>query len=323
MNNKKYYIGGGLIIIAGILVGGYLFEGLYGTPTVTAPTQSSSTTSAATSTALASLDPLNTTYSVDGTSITLVNGKASVAAAPGSAETITTQTFGQPVLGDLNGDGTNDAAIILVQTGAGSGSFFYIATALATNNGTVGTNAVLLGDRIAPDTTQVANGIVTVNYADRKSTDSMTTQPSIGVSKYLVVAGTALYDTPSDIYPLPSGFTWNATHEATVSPANEHVPSTLVGVEAVSQPIANITDLTAHTAPFDKYYKAKLTAAGWTVDNSLAAGGPGAEIVGYKKGSSYIILKYTSVFQNDGGGVSPESCPCDMTFSVFAGTLEK
>jgi hypothetical protein len=58
------------------------------------------------------------------------------------------------------------------------------------------------------------------------------------------------------------------------------------------------------------------------VDNALAAGAPGADIVGYKKGNNYIILEYASVFKNNGGGNSPETCPCDLTFSVFAGTME-
>jgi hypothetical protein len=169
---------------------------------------------------------------------------------------------------------------------------------------------------------QIANGIITVNYADRKPTDPMSTPPSIGVSKYLVVAGTTLYDTPTDIYPLPSGITWNAAQAATVLPGDENVPAPLAGIKITSQPITNITDLAAPSAPFENYYKTKLAAAGWTVDNAMAAGGPGADIIGYKKGSDYIILEYTSVFKNDGGGNSPETCPCDLTFSIFAGTEE-
>jgi len=186
--------------------------------------------------------------------------------------------------------------------------------------GTAGTNAILLGDRIAPDTTQIANGIVTVNYADRKPTDPMSTPPSIGVSKYLVMTGKTLYDTPTDIYPLPSGITWNAGQAATVSPSDENVPAPLGGIKITSQPVTNITDLAMASTPFENYYKIKLVSAGWTVDNSLAAGGPGADIVGYKKGNNYIILEYASVFKNNGGGNSPEICPCDVTFSIFTGT---
>lgn len=319
MDNKKIYISGGLIILACVLISGYFFERSHpATPVAVAPQSASST-----------LDPSNATYNIDGVLVTLVDGKSEQSAAPGSAETITTQFFGAPVLSDVNGDAVNDAAVILVQTGAGSGTFYYAAVALATStssgsgtDGTVGTNAILLGDRIAPDTTQIENGIITINYADRKPTDSMSTPPSVGVSKYLVVAGIALYDAPSDIYPLPSGITWNAAHAATVLPGDENVPAAVVGIKIVSQPIANITDLAAPSAPFENYYRTKLVAAGWTVDNTMAAGGPGAEIDEYKKGNDYIILEYTSVFKNNGGGNSPETCPCDLTFSIFAGTME-
>jgi hypothetical protein len=128
--------------------------------------------------------------------------------------------------------------------------------------------------------------------------------------------------TLGDIYPLPSGITWNAPHGTTVLPGNQNVPTPLVGIRIISQPITNITDLSAPSMLFENYYKTKLTAAGWTVDNTLAAGGPGADIIGYKKGNNYIILEYTSLFKNTGGGNSPETCPCDITFSIFAGTVK-
>jgi hypothetical protein len=54
----------------------------------------------------------------------------------------------------------------------------------------VGTNAVLLGDRIAPQTTELRDGSLIVNFAERRPGEPMTTPPSAGVSKYLkVVAG--------------------------------------------------------------------------------------------------------------------------------------
>lgn len=318
MDNKKIYISGGFIILACVLIGGYFFERSRPVTLVAVAPQSASST----------LDPLNATYNIDGVPVTLVDGRSEQPAGPGSAETITTQIFGEPALGDVNGDGMNDAAVVLVQSGAGSGTFYYAAVALATSTrsgssagGIVGTNAILLGDRIAPDTTQIENGIITVNYADRKPTDSMSTPPSVGVSKYLVVEGIALYDASRDIYPLPSGVIWNAAQSATVLPGEVNVPAPLVGIKILSQLIANITDLAAPSTPFENYYRAKLAAAGWTVDNAMAAGAPGAEIDGYKKGDDYIILEYNSVFKNEGND-SPETCPCDMTFSVFAGTLE-
>jgi hypothetical protein len=138
-------------------------------------------------------DSLNATYSVNGQSVSLINGKAQTPAAPGSASNITTMVFGDPVSGDLNGDGTTDAVIMLTQDDGGSGTFYYVAVAINTpSQGAVGTNAVLLGDRIAPQTIEIQNGQIVVNYADRAPGDPMTTQPSMGKTLYLTLTGTTL-----------------------------------------------------------------------------------------------------------------------------------
>lgn len=132
------------------------------------------------------------TYMIDGSSVTLKDGSAETEAAPGSASKIVTTYFGNEATGDLNGDGKNDIAFILTQNTGGSGTFYYVVAALAIDTGYQGTNAVLLGDRIAPQTTEIRDGQLIVNYADRKTGEDMTTQPSVGVSKYLKIAGTEL-----------------------------------------------------------------------------------------------------------------------------------
>ncbi len=100
--------------------------------------------------------------------------------------------FGNEATGDLNGDGQSDVAFIITYDGGGSGTFYYAVAALKTGDGYTGTNGVLLGDRIAPQATQIQNGQVIINYSDRKPTDPMTTPPSVGVSKYLKVSGAQL-----------------------------------------------------------------------------------------------------------------------------------
>ena len=138
--------------------------------------------------------PKDATYSINGQAVTLVNGKAEVEAAPGSASKITTTYFGNEAVGDLNGDGTPDTAFLLTQSTGGSGTFYYVAVALKTSKGYQGTNAVLLGDRIAPQTTQIKDGQLIVNYADRAAGEPMTASPSVGVSKYLKVSGNQLIE---------------------------------------------------------------------------------------------------------------------------------
>ena len=131
--------------------------------------------------------PQNATYIIDGQPVTLVNGKAEQEAAPGSAEKIVTQYFGNAVELDLNADGRPDSGFLLTQTTGGSGIFFYVAAATQNPDGTYqGTNAIFLGDRIAPQSTNVdPNNPVQfiVNYAERAPDEPMTTPPSRGVSR--------------------------------------------------------------------------------------------------------------------------------------------
>ena len=108
-------------------------------------------------------------------------------AAPGSATRIRTWVFGEPVWGDLNGDGVEDAALLLVHAPGGSGTFYYVAVALNTNGAYRGTNGVLLGDRIAPQNVSIRNGVVVANYADRRFDESMAVRPSVGKSMYLAM----------------------------------------------------------------------------------------------------------------------------------------
>ena len=140
------------------------------------------------------LDPQNCTYVVEGKNITLVNGYSEEEIVPGSASKIITRYFGNEASGDFNNDGISDVAFLLTQDPGGSGTFYYAVVALAGNNKCNGTNAILLGDRIAPQTTNFQNGEIVVNYAERKSDEPMTASPSVGVSKYLQISGDQLVE---------------------------------------------------------------------------------------------------------------------------------
>lgn len=128
----------------------------------------------------------NGTYLIDGQSIRLINGIAETEVAPGSASKLVTRYFGNPVSVDLNADGLLDSAFIVQQAGGGSGTFYYAVAALKTENGYMGTNAVFLGDRIAPQSTTIDPNNPSqfiVNYADRNAGEPMSVQPSAGISK--------------------------------------------------------------------------------------------------------------------------------------------
>jgi hypothetical protein len=128
------------------------------------------------------------TYILDSKLVTLANGIAEVEAAPGSASKIVTRYFGNELTRDLDGDGRDDTVFILTQQTGGSGVFYYVVAALNTEQGYVGSHGLLLGDRIAPQTTEMGKGsIVIINYADRKSGESFATQPSVGKSIWLLL----------------------------------------------------------------------------------------------------------------------------------------
>lgn len=138
------------------------------------------------------LDSKDATYMIDGQPITLKDGVSEIAATPDSTAKIVTSYFGNDATGDLNGDGKDDKAFLLTHETGGSGTFYYIAVALTGDNGYQGLNAMLLGDRIAPQTTEIKEGKVIVNYADRNAGEPMTVAPSVGVSKYFQVLNNQL-----------------------------------------------------------------------------------------------------------------------------------
>ena len=135
-------------------------------------------------------DARNATYVIEGVPVTLVDGVAETPAALDSASKVTTRYFGNKLTTDLNGDGREDVVFLITQERGGSGTFYYAVAALNTAQGYVGSDGYLLGDRVAPQTTEVSQnpqqvGVIVVNYADRAPGEPMTARPSAGKSAYL------------------------------------------------------------------------------------------------------------------------------------------
>lgn len=129
-------------------------------------------------------------YFIDGQRVMLHDGVAKTAAAPGSAALITTRYYGNEVATDLNNDGQEDVVFILTQETGGSGTNYYIVAALAAEGGYKGSQAYLLGDRIAPQSIELSQNplhehVVVVNYAERAGSEPMTAQPTVGASVWL------------------------------------------------------------------------------------------------------------------------------------------
>mgnify|MGYP001606876864 CR=1 FL=1 len=134
-------------------------------------------------------DAKNSTFTVENAPVTLVDGVSEVALASIPDAKITTRYFGNEAKGDLNFDGRDDVAFLVTQDGGGSGTFYYVVVALKTDAGYATTNAFFVGDRIAPQTTEIQSqtGELRVNFAQRKADESMTTQPSVGATLFLKV----------------------------------------------------------------------------------------------------------------------------------------
>jgi hypothetical protein len=147
---------------------------------------------------LAAQTPREAAYLIDGEAFALRDGQTTVTMVPGAASKTVVEIFGEPVSGDLNGDGVADAAVLLLQTTGGSGSFYYAAAALNREGGFVGTEAGFIGDRIAPQRLTVRHGVVIVDYLDRRPGEAMAMSPSLEKSKYLIVRDARLEVVPLD-----------------------------------------------------------------------------------------------------------------------------
>lgn len=135
-------------------------------------------------------DPQNATYIINNETFTLVDGLSEKQVGEDSTTQIVTRYFGNEVRIDLNDDDREDAVFLLTQEAGGSGTFFYVVAALNTEDGWQGSHALFLGDRIAPQTTEVSNNprhknVVVVNYADREAGEPMSAQPSVGKSIWI------------------------------------------------------------------------------------------------------------------------------------------
>lgn len=140
-------------------------------------------------------DYKNTSYTIEGQSIPLIDGVSEIEATPGSAAKIITRYFGNEIKHDLNDDGQEDVIFLLTQERGGSGQFFYAVAALNTPTGYVGSNAFLLGDRIAPQSINIDEGtttqgttrenVIVVNFATRKPNEPFTSKPTVGKSVWI------------------------------------------------------------------------------------------------------------------------------------------
>lgn len=134
----------------------------------------------------AATGPSNASYVIEGRNVRLVAGHLEAEAAPGSAAKVRTDIVGTIAYGDIDGDRDEDAVVILSHDPGGSGVFYYAAAAQRDGSTFSGTPAFLLGDRIVVERVSIRDGVVTVDYRDRREGEPMSAVPTLGKSAQLV-----------------------------------------------------------------------------------------------------------------------------------------
>jgi heat shock protein HslJ len=103
----------------------------------------------------------------------------------------------QSVQGDLNGDGVQDAVIVLWATTGGSGFYNYIAGVINQNGKAQPTQAILLGDRIKIKDLSIQDGRITLLSLEAGPNDPQCC-PSQQVTRILQLTGDTLKVTSED-----------------------------------------------------------------------------------------------------------------------------
>jgi heat shock protein HslJ len=139
----------------------------------------------------------NAEYPVEGVSTgkaQLKNGVFEEAAAPGSATKIRVQLGVQQALGDVNGDGTQDAAVTLVVDPGGSGIFTYLALVLNDQGTAKPVASIFLGDRIVVKSLAIQSGSILVVMLTRQADQPMSADPTFEVARTFQLQGDKLVE---------------------------------------------------------------------------------------------------------------------------------
>jgi hypothetical protein len=105
-----------------------------------------------------------------GRTVTLVNGSYQESSG-GNIFTVTMSTV--IAFGDLNGDGKDDAAIILAENSGGSGTFVSVVAVLNQNGAPHQVDQAQLGDRQLVNSVDISSGVIHLDMTVHSPTDPM------------------------------------------------------------------------------------------------------------------------------------------------------
>lgn len=148
----------------------------------------------------AAIDPANGGYYIDGILYTLINGALEQPIEESSAvNKFTLLEF--KATGDLNKDGSDDVAVVVVNDSGGSGTFYYLAIFTSGSNPII-ENTYNLGDRIKVQDLKFVDNKFQVTYLDRDPEADMASEPTIEI--------TAI----AEMYQENTGFVYSCTDSA-------------------------------------------------------------------------------------------------------------
>ena len=103
----------------------------------------------------------------------LTDGKYEEEIVPGSASKLVIVIYPTYALGDLNGDGVNDAAVVLAANMGGSGTFVHLAAVVNQNGTPQHVASVSLGDRVKIEAMAIKAGVITVDVVTHGPQDPL------------------------------------------------------------------------------------------------------------------------------------------------------
>jgi hypothetical protein len=151
--------------------------------------------------------------------VKLNNGTYKEKIVPDSSAELVVTLSDKMAFGDLNGDGKQDAAVILITDLGGSGTFLYLAAVIDQNGSPNNVASQLLGDRVKVKNLSISSGEISVEMIKHGPTDplccpsSQTTQDyRLQGDKLVVAPNQGLIDPQQTVrilaktnndYPLP------------------------------------------------------------------------------------------------------------------------
>jgi heat shock protein HslJ/predicted nucleic-acid-binding Zn-ribbon protein len=207
VQNKKY------IVIASMLIGQLAFAG---------NTQTMIT------------EPENSTYKgIEDTPVTLSNG---IWEGPPYVEGAASRPRvglleDMQLMGDLNGDGREEAVVFLWQSGGGTGSYLYIAVMQAENGEYKNISTALVGDRVKLRGANIDSGKISLDVLQAGESDAMCCPTQLAKRNW-VLKDKQLEEGKMEITGTLSlstleGSEWHLTHFDREQPVSENVEVTL------------------------------------------------------------------------------------------------